>query len=63
MDLRRESLPRRRWVTRWKGRSSTARVRVAWRASGVALVRGLVGVMRVQMFTFLRLFGQDGVAV
>ena len=34
VGLRREVLLRRRWETRWKGRSSTARVRVEWRASG-----------------------------
>ena len=38
VGLRREELLRRRWETRWKGRSSTARVRVKWRASGGLLV-------------------------
>ena len=33
--FRRESLPRRLRVTRWKGRSSTERRRGAWRASVV----------------------------
>ena len=38
VGLRREELLRRRWETRWNGRSSTARVRVKWRASGGLLV-------------------------